>query len=97
MITKIIGMPLHSSHLLLEISDNHVFSFDGLFHVNIILFISLHNDSVQISCPMMNAGPKYEYRWADGIRYKKPIGTNLIGNISHHHLTSKNILKYDKI
>lgn len=22
---------------------------------------------------MMNAGPKYEYKWADGVKYKKPI------------------------
>lgn len=24
-------------------------------------------------CPVMCAGPKYEYMWADGVRYKKPI------------------------
>jgi len=25
------------------------------------------------TCPVMSAGPKYEYLWADGIKYKKPI------------------------
>uniref|UniRef100_A0A0E0H2K7 MOB kinase activator-like 1A n=2 Tax=Oryza TaxID=4527 RepID=A0A0E0H2K7_ORYNI len=25
------------------------------------------------SCPTMTAGPKYEYRWADGVQIKKPI------------------------
>ncbi|XP_052115437.1 MOB kinase activator-like 1A isoform X2 [Arachis duranensis] len=25
------------------------------------------------NCPTMSAGPKYEYRWADGVTIKKPI------------------------
>ncbi|KAL6547717.1 MOB kinase activator 1A [Orobanche hederae] len=25
------------------------------------------------NCPTMSAGPKYEYRWADGVQIKKPI------------------------
>eukprot|EP00271_Cylindrocystis_brebissonii_P013293 TRINITY_DN33016_c0_g1_i1.p1 TRINITY_DN33016_c0_g1~~TRINITY_DN33016_c0_g1_i1.p1 ORF type:complete len:213 (-),score=36.42 TRINITY_DN33016_c0_g1_i1:154-792(-) len=25
------------------------------------------------SCPTMSAGPKYEYRWADGVSIKKPL------------------------
>merc|ERR1711902_68125 len=24
------------------------------------------------SCPVMSAGPKYEYLWMDGVKYKKP-------------------------
>ena len=24
-------------------------------------------------CPIMSAGPKYEYHWADGFSVKKPI------------------------
>ena len=24
-------------------------------------------------CPMMNAGPNYEYLWADGVKVKNPI------------------------
>lgn len=24
------------------------------------------------SCPIMSGGPKYEYHWCDGVRYKKP-------------------------
>jgi MOB kinase activator 1 len=27
----------------------------------------------QESCPVMTAGPKYEYLWADGVKVKKPI------------------------
>jgi len=25
------------------------------------------------TCPQMSAGPKYEFLWADGVKYKKPI------------------------
>src|SRR6185312_15070455 len=25
------------------------------------------------SCPTMSAGPNYQYRWADGVKIKKPI------------------------
>jgi len=25
------------------------------------------------SCPLMSAGPKYEYLWMDGVKFKKPI------------------------
>ncbi|EAY90415.1 MOB kinase activator-like 1A [Oryza sativa Japonica Group] len=25
------------------------------------------------TCPIMSAGPKYEYRWADGMKVKKPV------------------------
>ncbi|XP_052149932.1 MOB kinase activator-like 1A [Oryza glaberrima] len=25
------------------------------------------------TCPIMSAGPKYEYRWADGVKVKKPV------------------------
>lgn len=24
-------------------------------------------------CPMMSAGPKYEYHWSDGVQFKKPV------------------------
>ena len=24
------------------------------------------------SCPTMSGGPRYEYRWCDGVKYKKP-------------------------
>ena len=26
-----------------------------------------------VSCPTMTAGPKYEYKWADGVKVKKPV------------------------
>ncbi|ETO36114.1 Mob4B protein, partial [Reticulomyxa filosa] len=25
------------------------------------------------SCPLMSAGPKYEYLWMDGVKFKKPV------------------------
>lgn len=24
-------------------------------------------------CAVMNAGPKYEYQWCDGVQFKKPV------------------------
>lgn len=26
-----------------------------------------------LECPIMSAGPKYEYRWCDGVQFKKPV------------------------
>mmetsp|Transcript_6619 Transcript_6619/g.19665 ORF Transcript_6619/g.19665 Transcript_6619/m.19665 type:complete len:230 (-) Transcript_6619:291-980(-) len=28
------------------------------------------------TCPVMSAGPKYEYMWADGVNYKKPVAVS---------------------
>ncbi|TXG61651.1 hypothetical protein EZV62_013014 [Acer yangbiense] len=38
-----------------------------------ILFGTLTEFCTASNCPMMTAGPKYEYRWADGVTIKKPI------------------------
>ncbi|KAL9314624.1 hypothetical protein ACSQ67_020076 [Phaseolus vulgaris] len=38
-----------------------------------ILFGTLTEFCTANNCPTMSAGPKYEYRWADGITIKKPI------------------------
>ncbi|XP_031115413.1 MOB kinase activator-like 1A [Ipomoea triloba] len=38
-----------------------------------ILYGTLTEFCTPSSCPMMTAGPKYEYRWADGVSIKKPI------------------------
>ncbi|CAL0325505.1 unnamed protein product [Lupinus luteus] len=38
-----------------------------------ILYGTLTEFCTPNDCPMMTAGPKYEYRWADGVTIKKPI------------------------
>ena len=38
-----------------------------------LLFSSVVEFCTDESCPVMNAGPKYEYMWADGKDIKKPI------------------------
>ncbi|CAO2200601.1 unnamed protein product, partial [Urochloa humidicola] len=38
-----------------------------------LLFGTLTEFCTPESCPTMTAGPKYEYRWADGVQIKKPI------------------------
>ncbi|CAL5321752.1 unnamed protein product [Camellia sinensis] len=38
-----------------------------------ILYGTLTEFCTASSCPLMTAGPKYEYRWADGVSIKKPI------------------------
>ncbi|KAH1209499.1 MOB kinase activator-like 1A [Glycine max] len=38
-----------------------------------ILFGTLTEFCTPSNCPSMTAGPKYEYRWADGVTIKKPI------------------------
>ncbi|KAJ6746523.1 MOB KINASE ACTIVATOR-LIKE 2A-RELATED [Salix koriyanagi] len=38
-----------------------------------ILYGTLTEFCTSANCPTMTAGPKYEYRWADGVAIKKPI------------------------
>lgn len=38
-----------------------------------MLYATLADYCTDAKCPTMCAGPKYEYRWADGVRVKKPI------------------------
>ena len=38
-----------------------------------MLYGTLHDVCTPESCPVMSAGPKYEYLWADGVEVKKPI------------------------
>ncbi|KAB5552505.1 hypothetical protein DKX38_009816 [Salix brachista] len=38
-----------------------------------ILYGTLTEFCTSANCPTMTAGPKYEYRWADGVSIKKPI------------------------
>eukprot|EP00850_Spirogloea_muscicola_P012471 SM000080S22986 [mRNA] locus=s80:602218:603566:- [translate_table: standard] len=38
-----------------------------------LLYGTLEEYCTDINCPTMSAGPKYEYRWADGVMVKKPL------------------------
>ncbi|RCV44379.1 hypothetical protein SETIT_9G368800v2 [Setaria italica] len=38
-----------------------------------MLYGTLMEFCTPATCPIMSAGPKYEYRWADGVKVKKPI------------------------
>merc|ERR1711871_1067288 len=38
-----------------------------------LLYGSITEFCTPQSCPVMSAGPKYEYLWADGVHIKKPI------------------------
>eukprot|EP00965_Chrysotila_dentata_P046869 1555488-Pleurochrysis_carterae.AAC.3 len=38
-----------------------------------LLYGVLMDTCTPISCPTMSAGPKFEYKWADGVRIKKPV------------------------
>ncbi|XP_006650185.1 MOB kinase activator-like 1A [Oryza brachyantha] len=38
-----------------------------------VLYGTLMEFCTAATCPIMSAGPKYEYRWADGVKVKKPV------------------------
>lgn len=38
-----------------------------------LLYGVLMDVCTPVSCPSMTAGPKFEYKWADGVKIKKPI------------------------
>ncbi|KAI4978966.1 hypothetical protein ZWY2020_015719 [Hordeum vulgare] len=38
-----------------------------------LLYGTLMEFCTPATCPTMSAGPKYEYRWADGIKIRRPI------------------------
>jgi len=43
------------------------------YNSTMLLYSTLVEFCTPESCPCMSAGPKYEYRWADGVKFKKPI------------------------
>ncbi|XP_073132468.1 MOB kinase activator-like 1A [Henckelia pumila] len=45
---------------------------DFFNHVS-VLYATLTEFCTPETCPKMSAGPKFEYRWADGVTIKKPI------------------------
>ncbi|KFV90334.1 MOB kinase activator 1A, partial [Eurypyga helias] len=38
-----------------------------------MLYGTITEFCTEVSCPVMSAGPRYEYHWADGTNIKKPI------------------------
>ncbi|KAJ5076950.1 mob kinase activator-like 1 [Anaeramoeba ignava] len=38
-----------------------------------MLYGSISEFCTKETCPVMSAGPKYEYHWADGVKTKKPV------------------------
>lgn len=52
------------------IAVNTVFLFNALSVLYSVLDEELCTDE---SCPIMSAGPQYEYLWADGVRVRTPI------------------------
>lgn len=43
------------------------------FNAISVLYGCLAEDCTAQTCPRMRAGPSYEYRWADGVKIKKPV------------------------
>ncbi|GFP87237.1 mob kinase activator-like 1, partial [Phtheirospermum japonicum] len=41
-----------------------------------ILYATVTEFCTSTTCPKMSAGPKYEYRWADGVTIQKPIAVS---------------------
>lgn len=54
---------------------NHDFTLSAVDFFNQInmLYGTITEFCTEDSCPIMSAGPKYEYHWADGHTVKKPI------------------------
>lgn len=38
-----------------------------------LLYGAITESCTPVSCPVMCAGPKYEYYWCDGVQVKKPM------------------------
>jgi MOB kinase activator 1 len=48
-----------------------------------LLYGSITEFCLPTECTVMNAGPKYEYHWSDGVQYKKPIRASAPEYIDH--------------
>lgn len=51
---------------------NSISAVDFFNQIN-MLYGTITEFCTEESCPIMSAGPKYEYHWADGHTVKKPI------------------------
>lgn len=63
------------AHSLLFVTANflsHISAVDFFNQIN-MLYGTITEFCTEESCPIMSAGPKYEYHWADGHTVKKPI------------------------
>jgi MOB kinase activator 1 len=47
-------------------------TFDFFNQIN-MLYGTITEFCTDSTCPIMSAGPEFEYRWADGVKVKKPI------------------------
>jgi MOB kinase activator 1 len=56
-----------------ELINAFLFKAVDFFNQVNILYGTLMEFCTPTTCPTMSAGPKFEYRWADGIQIKKPI------------------------
>ena len=57
--------------MLIQLFDPYV-AVDFFNQIN-MLYGTITEFCTEESCPIMSAGPKYEYHWADGQTVKKPI------------------------
>lgn len=60
-------------YLINSISCLFFFSAVDFFNQINMLYGTITEFCTEESCPIMSAGPKYEYHWADGHTVKKPI------------------------
>ncbi|KAG6389665.1 hypothetical protein SASPL_151137 [Salvia splendens] len=63
---------LYAYVCLLVVMPVHILTVDFFNQVN-LLYGTLTEFCTPENCCTMSAGPKYEYRWADGVTIKKPI------------------------
>jgi len=56
-----------------DLNDWLAVNVTDFFNEISLLYGVLMDTCTPISCPTMSAGPKFEYKWADGVRIKKPV------------------------
>ena len=56
-----------------DLNDWFAVNVTDFFNEISLLYGVLMDTCTPASCPTMTAGAKYEYKWADGVRVKKPI------------------------
>ena len=59
--------------LLFSNDAHHLLAAVDFFNQINMLYGTITEFCTEESCPIMSAGPKYEYHWADGQTVKKPI------------------------
>ena len=69
----ILWSQLDISYIILTVKLYFFFVAVDFFNQINMLYGTITEFCTESSCPMMSAGPKYEYHWADGQTFKKPI------------------------